>query len=554
MTAQTVNFLKNTLLAPGQAAGSITPVRMEDIPDSFPPWDDPANVSTLGAPAILRGTVSAYNLSGLVVGAGQTTPVQQANATILQTAINYCVANHKFMEMPPGIYEINSSTGLTVGATGDVGGVHGFTLRGAYNATQIVQYYATSPGAPILTVGDVSGTNISYGVDIQGIGLSYGAAQTGFTSSTYLKLGKMTMGVLEKMMLGYYVNPAYNGLTVSVANFGAFFSNRIVDIEVASFQNYGLLYDAPGSTSNHFDNIYITNQPTAGPVTSYIFMTATSPNLFTRLNLEWGSCNKLIDISSGGSQVNLQLDNLHIEGITMTGADPCIFYTNSDSIFCSSLELVNPIVKSANLTGTPALIYDYIGATSSNYRIDNLWLATDVSGNINTPFSLYHAAFNPLDDYTSNIEINGGMWNDTVGDLPNRIVFDTKMPVATFRSPSRWSSYSYGPACSIVKHAFLTISSTYTHYGQYEDAVIQVPASITAFTITLANTMGATGTQPVRTGNTVRIRRRQSGFAGTLTIAFGGTGSPTTNSAAGTADFWFVFDGAHWQTFTPVTS
>ena len=44
--AQTPTYLINTLLASAQA-GAITPVRMEDLPASFVPWDDPANVQGL---------------------------------------------------------------------------------------------------------------------------------------------------------------------------------------------------------------------------------------------------------------------------------------------------------------------------------------------------------------------------------------------------------------------------------------------------------------------------------------------------------------------------
>jgi hypothetical protein len=551
VTAQTVPFLKNTLLASGQAAGSITPTRMQDIPDSFPPWDDPANASGLGAPAILRGTVNAYSLSGLTIGAGQTTTVRQNNATALNNAFTYCQANGKYFEMPGGTYEINAAGGLIAPATGG----KGLTIRGEYNAASIVQY---AVNAPILTVGDPTNTTFSQNHDISGLILSYGVS--GQTSVAPLVLGSQTMSVFQKIKVGNYgaAGGGFSQDAVSIPS--VFFSNRVYDLEVTNFSRYGLNIVDSGSTSNSFDNIYMTNAADvsgAGACSAYIQASASHGNFFTRLNCEWASTNTAINLAGGiGFGDCYVFNDVHFEGVKLTGANPCFFLGNASTVLVNGLDLTNCTIQSANLTGSPALIYDYQGGWSGSYKIQNLYINPgNTSGLWAVPVFLYRGYNNALDDWTSNVEISGGhvIDNNANDVLTNRLAFDSKMPVATFRSPMRWTRYVYGPAYSKVERAMLQISSTYTHYGQYEDAVIVVPNSITSFTITLATTMGASGTQKVRTGNTVRIRRQSGTAAGTLTVAFGGTGTPSTNTTA-PADLWYVFDGTNWQTFTPVTS
>src|SRR6185437_13036600 len=99
----------------GQPNGAIIPQYVRDLIASKPIvndiYNDPTNTSGLGAPALIRGTLYADHISGIVQGLGQSTATQQNNAALLQNAINYCATNNKIFEIE-GFYQINSSTGL----------------------------------------------------------------------------------------------------------------------------------------------------------------------------------------------------------------------------------------------------------------------------------------------------------------------------------------------------------------------------------------------------------------------------------------------------------
>src|SRR6478752_5541432 len=142
----------------GQPNGSITPQYVRDLIASKPNvndiYDDPTNASGLGAPALIRGTLYADHISGIVLGSGQSTATQQNNATLLQNAINYCATNNKIFEIQ-GTYEINSSAGLVIPANTYTN--PGFWWIGSPTNTLIRQTYNSGSGAPVLTVGSTTG-------------------------------------------------------------------------------------------------------------------------------------------------------------------------------------------------------------------------------------------------------------------------------------------------------------------------------------------------------------------------------------------------------------
>jgi hypothetical protein len=97
----------------------------------------------------------------------------------------------------------------------------------------------------------------------------------------------------------------------------------------------------------------------------------------------------------------------------------------------------------------------------------------------------------------------------------------------------------------------ITISATATVYCQYVNPTIMVPQTITGFTLTLDDTLGATGTRKGVSGQWIRIRRQGSGAAsGTLVVTNGGAGGGnlTITALNGTApaEMWFIFDGTNW--------
>lgn len=551
-TARTTSYLLNTDFTLTGASGRIVPQSMDDLVVSGPQWDAVSGVAT---PYLLRGTLDGaayFTANGGVLGAGQTTGQRQTNATVLNAAFAYCVTNGKFMELEPAVYEINSSTGLLVPASGNTAIPSGLVFRGSRQGTQIVQYYAGGTGAPILTIGDTTGATPNLGVDFFGINMSYGASQTGLTSSTPLVIGNADHGRIGGVTMITNTNPGYDGILLQTGNY----SMTYKDIELIGFQRNGLNLDNAGSSGCTFEDIYLSAGGSTGvhPTVSgnyLVFSASMNEMTFLQLNCEWGACNRIMSINS---TYGVKFVDLHIENVLMNGASPIMFAFAGTTATFDTVDLVDIMMLSANMTGSPSVFGDYI-AGGSVIRVEGLTWINNATGQINTPVELFNVGGGtvPGDDvpiFTLNkgqLNIGGG-----ASDFAGNILFDQHMPVASFNAPIKWSSYDFGIQGSVVQSAQIQVSATYTHYGQHERATIIVPASITSFTLTLANTMGATGTQAVRTGSTTHVRRLSGGASGTLTVAYGGTSSPTTNTTSAT-DYWYVFDGTHWQTYTPVT-
>ena len=552
MTAQTVAYLKNTLLAPGQV-GAVTTTRMQDVPDSFLPWDDSANASGLGAPAIIRGTVSTYNMSGLTVGSGQSTGVRQANATVLQNAINYCCTNSKYLEIVPGMYEINVAGGLTVPATGS--GNYGLVMRGSMTGSIINQFYVTSPGTPILTVGDTTNTTISHGVDIRGLCLRYGASVSGLTSAVPLVLGFITVSNVSGMNMEGSAFPPYDAVQMQ----GQAFSCSFRDYRIWAWQRHGYNFtgNSGGATGNTHDNWYMN--PGGGPTATYgtisgnyiFFGTDAGDQTFIRANFEWGATNAVVRTGDSAACHGLAFYSPHMEGIKLTGADPAIFHIATTSLNIETCDIQDVAVLAANFTGSAALISDWQGGWTVA-TIKNLDFHQSYSSYMDSVFSFLHSY--SLDDNATVLRIDGGQTRDFsgTGQTTARLQFDQHIATTAGVTINKWGAYEFGLQGSIIRKAVLTATATYTHYGQYEDATILVPASITSFTITLSNVMGATGTQNVRTGNTVHVRRQSGTASGTLTVKDDAATTLSTNTTSAT-DLWYQFTGTHYVTFTPVT-
>lgn len=554
-TARTVAFLNTSEFQDGQAAGSITPSDARDLIASFQPWD-----IVSGAPVVnlVRGTVdgAAYFVkNGGVIGIGQSTGQRQTNANVLNALFSYCITNAKYCELEPGNYEFNISTGLLMPAAGF--GNYNLKFRGSRSATILTQFYNTGSSAPVLTIGDVSGTTYLDGVDIAGITLNYGITQTGLTNATALVVGAGTVGKICDIAIspGFASPPGYDGLRIGDAG-SANFSMSYRDISIEGWQRHGINFAAnTGSTGNKFDNIYMAassastaSTNTQAAVTSYITFTAGAQDMeFSRLNTEWGACNKVIDCQNVTIQ-GLTFNAWHLEGVNFTGSSPCVINLTGSQVLINTLDIVNPFFLTAN---TPRLIQDWSGGGSS-VTINNLSSYPQTAGKWTTPFGLYGALGDAtLGNDVPGIQINGFQHINNLG--PSNFQYDMHMPAASFATPLRFTRYVYGAGGSTVERALFQVSATYTHYGQHENATIIVPAAITSFTLTLAATQGATGTQAVRTGNTTHVRRLSGVGSGTLTIKdSAGTTIGTPGTTAG-VDFWFIFTGTLYVAFTPVT-
>jgi hypothetical protein len=509
---------------------------------SVPLFDDQANASGLGTPAILRGTVSTYNIAGVVAGTGQSLPVRQNNATQIQAAINYASSNSKFFEVYPQTIEFDSAAGLTIPAG------RPFVWRGSQYGSVISQFHAN---APILTVGNT--TTAINGLDFYGASLQYGVSQTGNTRAQALVLGALTMGRLGGVNLVNLTNPAYDSIYIPVSSLGNW--SMEYDNIIAQGAQHSFLNCPSGGTGNIWDNVYFSNgfSGTYNPLSSDVVLISGTTNdwTFRRLNIEWLAAYRVFNLPN---EVGIAFDELHIEGVQMgvpgNSFSPVIFGTATASVDIRVLDLVDVLVQSAHMSGTAALVQDYV-AGASTFRISTLNWWNNAPGQINSPFMFYIQAASGVDD-TICLSIDKAYIRDQTGTniFNGHLTFDANMPTSSFNAPNKFGRYDYGVGGSKVQRAQIPVSATYTHYSQHDWATLTVPASITSFTITLAATVGPTGNRAAPTGNVVRTRRQSGTAAGTLTVKDDAGTTLTTNTTSG-ADLYYVFNGTHYVTFTP---
>lgn len=550
MTAQTASFIKNTLFAQGQAPGSITALRCEDIADSFTPWDDPANVSGLSAPAILRGTISLPSVSGITVGAGQTTATRQATATAIQNAINNASSSGRFLEVPPGIYEIDTTTPITFTNTS-------YTTALVWRGTpmsRLIQFNQASTGTPVVQFGSITGT-YTFQLDVRGLSAEYGNSQAGLTNTAAVVVGSIAQCNISMIRAGAgsNANPAFDCVLFNSSSNQAF-SNTFNDWNVNGCQRHMVNINTV-STGNIFTNWYVSMSTDTNTLTgNYLTMGAglqTSEQTFDQINFEHGTCNTIVNLVQCQG---LCMRNVHIESVVMTGANPRCFFLNGHQFRFEHVHIENVSFLTPAVSGNCSIFDDYAPGFAAT-TIHNLHFYYFNSGMVNTPVAI-HQTDGLAADIASVFKIDGCVIQDNgTGpgtNLLTRLSVDSHMPVASFVPPALFESYSYGVMGSRVLKPMLQVSATYTHYGQNEDATIDVPASITSFTLTLAATQGATGTQAVRTGCTTHVRRASGTAAGTLTVKDDAGTTLSTNTTSAT-DLWYVFNGTHYVTFTPVT-
>lgn len=577
MTARTVDYLKNTEFTVTGSPGRVVVQDMDDVCDSFAPWDV---VGGLATPYILGGSLDGaryFLANGGAFGSMGATPSQRAtNGTVLQAAINAAISAGKIFEFEPNLVEINNSAGILVPAQ-----QNGFTWRGqiggnsqnGYGGTQIVQFYATSPGAPVLTIGDTTGSTTFGRLDFDGVHVRYGTPQTGFTGANTLVIGACTAGSINNIGVqqgGSYSsgapqgNNGYNGVVFT----GGFFFSMTCGGRWEIFGAQNTLFQATNwITGNVVDNLYMNQGGGAAyvPLTgNYIYMNPSGGGVFHEVNCEWGQCNRVMDVEQTSG---LRFGVLHIEGISFAGFVPHVCFHAGADIDIGCLQLVSSQILAANLTGgtTNIVMFHDFPATPSQIRIGMLQLAANTAGLMDSPiwisavrgewnggtYGIGHGTFK-----IENLLISDGSGTNQFAHT----VYDENMQYSStaFQPPQLAGAYEWGVSGSSVKNAMIPISATYTHYGQYIDATLLVPTSVTGFTITLSNIMGPGGTQKPAINNRVHFTRKGGTFSGTVTIVNGGAGGGTlATSTSGTTtptDYDFIFDGTNWAAFTPVAT
>ena len=202
------------------------------------------------------------------------------------------------------------------------------------------------------------------------------------------------------------------------------------------------------------------------------------------------------------------------------------------SLDVTGLFLSSGTLNTLNASGTGSVISTYGDDTIT---ADHLTVQLQDSGNVvNLPLVLFTTG--NVGDTQPSIEMTNFTADDLVGGgLLANLSLDSNTPLANFAGPSRISHYKWGPSISHIDGAVRPVSSTYTVYGQDTDVTIEVPASITSFTLTLADVNGASGnasTSIPKVGNIAHIRRASGTVSGTLTIADATAGTLATNSAS----------------------
>jgi hypothetical protein len=529
----------------------LTPAVNTPFPTTALGYDDSATVSSFPAVRANVLNLAIYvTAAGGFVGTGSTQTQRQNNATYIQAALDLCNSRGLTCWAPAVTFEIENAAGLLIRASYNPG----FKFIGTRCGTIFSQFYTTGQGAPIMTFGDTTGATALFRATIDGMSLRYGASMSTKTSAQAVVFGACAWCNFDNIEVGIggVTNPAYDGMYFYAGGGNNFFSNGARNWQIWGFQRDGLRI-AQGGTGNVWDNIYINNgaSGTYNAYTGYYVNVTQSftENTFIQLNCEWGAGNGVLFMQDC-TGVNIKC--LHVEGIKMTGANPFIVYNVASTLTFDTFDLVDVLVQTANFTGAAMILQDFSG-TGTTLITNFNWL-NNASGQVNTTITLL--ALNSATDAAPQHRVMNGKLRDGSGNaiFNGRFQFDAHMPVASFAVPLLWGEYVYGQAASVVRGAMIqSVTATHTVYGQYEDATYIIPLTITAFTITLANTMGATGTQTPKGNNRVRIKRASGTASGTLTVNNGSAsaiaGPPNTGGAA--VDY--LYNGTNYVTFTPVT-
>src|SRR6185437_8911556 len=196
-------------------------------------------------------------------------------------------------------------------------------------------------------------------------------------------------------------NSPYNQVVSKCALAGsAVFSCLFENWFVHGTQNDMLQFNLPGSGNKWAGNLYMSN----GPSLTYNAMSGSFINwngvndesAFDVVNCEWASVRYAMNMSL---LEGVAFNHLHFEGIQMTGASPCLFFTSSCSWRIGSLTVTNPVIQSANFTGSASMIQDWNGG-SSVIGIESFYVYYYTGGLFTAALRLYgYGGSNPADSH-----------------------------------------------------------------------------------------------------------------------------------------------------------
>lgn len=444
-------------LADGGSPGNVTLQKVRNAFISGPQWDDSPNASGLGAPAILRGSISLANTSGITMGAGLSLGTRQANATTLQAAFDYAAAWDKFLEFnppsssstPPTI-EIDNAAGIVCNTSN----YNKFGFRGAKGCF-LIQCHQNAPG---LVFGDTTGAVGIDNADIEGLGLDYlfSVSQAGQTSARLLYFGAVNRSHFGKLIVGTKTSDPYVSIEIgNSSGTAAFWSNTIEDSYVHGASESILKAWFGGSTGNTFKNIYFVNalsgtaQACANPVVMSPSGFNCDENVFDGCNWEW-----FVPGSTGATLMNINGVNAtfisnHWEGNKIAGFEGRMFLLTNSAIQIIGGKSLNNVVNSGFASGTgansPAWISAYnqarLNVVGHTITAPNLANATDLQ------FKLFQLA-----SFAPQAWLNGTITADMhVEGYDGFLSLDPTMPRATYGDFHDISSYDYPKIFPSVK-------------------------------------------------------------------------------------------------------
>ena len=477
--------------------------------------------------------------------AGQTSAQRITNGTLLQDAINTAAAAGAVFILPAGVYEIELAGGLIIPE-----GYTGFEWRGSrlgtngnYSSTKIVQY---ADNTPVLTVGALSDN--SYTMIIDGVDLSYGNSQVGFTSSYTLKIQQTWRSQFRNISAkGGYINCLIDGG-------GFYFQNTMEHCLFGHGEKHSLAIQNFG-TGNIWRDLYLGGgAPTATTISGsvlYMFAggSAQHENIFEQVNMEWAKCTNALYMHTCR---NMSFISTHFEGNELSGSYPSLIYSENCYTNFTGLTMLENKIKTANITaGTPALFLD---GFNSSYNINGLMLEWD-GVSVDKNFNIFSRGGYLSSDYPTMISAKNINIIDGASGTPNipYLNLSNKLNISDYANNyinriNKFTQLEFNPE---IEEAKISITGDYTVYGHIKNSMIYSPTALSADrTITLSQNRGAVGNAMAGVNaaidNLISVHRGSGTAAFDILVKDGLGNLLSTISASNTVE-WFFFDGSNWS-------
>ena len=478
----------------------------------------------LAAPSRISGALDLTLWPGVVSGALPDAGARAANGAALQAALDWCAANERYAELPPGRYEyiaervqdgVNVGLQLPVTARGLIG-VFG------HSGTRLIQYAVNHRG---LTLGDVSAdyNAATAKTEIGGFTVGYGVSQVGQTQAAAILFGRLYLSRFRDIGVDKWISGALHHPYIA-AQFSPtpgktfFFSNSFEGIlDLNGGQKSIIEYQANG-TGNNYTEIYAGGGSvgdrvvTTDPVVNIVGRYGLEFGPVLQLNIEWvaPAAGRLISNSADG----LIIDDLHIEGAQMRDWGGSFIHNDAGYIHIRNLRILNPWIAAANASGDPAIVSTYGDARTV---IEHLHMTCDGGSEYVQDMMMRIAKADGDPWKNPRIEVRG-MALDGSG-MTGTMRLDAGFPAIApdgIGYIGGHRGYVHEPTRSRTEGAKIRMNNApLTVYGQHRNSLVTlVPALTTNRDLVLSDKLTASGagsTVPRVAGDIVRVHRAGAG-------------------------------------------